>query len=523
MMFTSLQKNASAFMFVLLAACVSHGAEISTNGLGGGAWSDPATWGGKVVPTSGDDVVIQKNDIVSFDRNDDGKISCRKLQIDPKGVLAFKTGAGKQVCCIADAIENFGVIKLDGTKSANDFLELRLVGDTVAKRNIKLKKNSALLLYGRSNLPDGRRNVALSSPKLPEQKDSIDCLVEADGLVSLDCQRAIFQDVKLQAQKIDNTGAKANERLNIIENQFVGKARIMLHTCDTPVIAKNTFDYLEKTPLTEGAIAVYYSPLAEIKHNAIRGPFVFGITVNYQSDSALESNTVDGCASGIVGGYGIPNTMIKKCTVRNCPTGIKLEGATGVIEDTIVEGATLAFHQQNATLQLTNFHIKDLNAKGIAIQFDTGKLTLLNCNIAPADIKIGVQPATAKDDPVTCLQYAIVNVKGAPADCLVDVRTNDPKLPAEAADANVRNSPAPLRDGLTPLPKTLNPLTVKAWTIDLKGKLQAAPEYNVKVLGPDAKEGDVRPLLKALTFRPSVNAFRAKLDDATPTLEVNLK
>jgi hypothetical protein len=510
-------------LFVLMAAASAHAGEISTNGIGGGPWSDPATWRGKVVPTAADDVFIQKLDIVTFDRNDDGKVSCRKLQIDPKGVLTFKTGAGKQICCVAEAIESFGVIKLDGTKSASAFVELRMVGTSADKRKIKLNKGANLLLYGKANLPENRRNAALSSPKLADQKDEILCQVEADGGVSIDWQRAILTDVKLQAQKLDNTGAKVNERLNLIDNQFVGKARVWLHSCDTPIISKNSFDYTDKTPLTEAAIAVYFGPLAEIKNNTIRGAYAIGITVNYQSDSVVEGNTIERCVAGITGGYGIPNTMIKRCIVRGCETGIRLEGATGVLEDTIVEGSMTAFSHENSILQLTNFQVKDLNAKGTAVNFLTGKLTLLNCNIAPAQIKVGAQPATAKDDPVTCLQYAVIRVKDAPVDCLIEVRSVDPKLAADAADPNVRNSPAPLNAGQTPLPKTLNPLIVKAWSIDLKGKLQAAPEYNVKVIGAAAKEGAVRPLLKMMTFRPQENAFRALLDDATPTLEVTLK
>src|ERR1700722_7903976 len=89
-------------------------AEISTNGIGGGAWSDPATWSTKAVPGPKDDVIIRKFDAVVFDRNDDGKVSCARLQIDPKGVLMFKTGAGKQTFCVAEAIETYGTIKLDG-------------------------------------------------------------------------------------------------------------------------------------------------------------------------------------------------------------------------------------------------------------------------------------------------------------------------------------------------------------------------------------------------------------------------
>jgi hypothetical protein len=510
-------------VWLLLANSMASSAEISTNGIGGGLWSDRATWRGNIVPSPKDDVVIQKHDIVTFDRNDDGKVSCRKLQIDPKGVFTFKTGAGKQICAIAEAIESYGVIKLDGTKSTTDLLELRMIGDTADKRKIKLAKGAALLLYGKANLPDGQRNVVLNSPKVADQKDELVSLVEADGVVSIDWQRAQLHDVKLMAKKIDNTGAKPNERINCIDNHFTGQARVWIQACDTPVIAKNTFEFKDKKQLDEAAINVSYSPLSEIRGNTIRGGFAVGITVNYQSDAVLVGNTIEKCGIGITGGYGIPNTMIKGCTIRACETGIKLEGGSGVLEHTLVEGATTAFHIQNANLQLTNFHVKDLAAKGTAVLFDTGELTLLNCNIAPAQIKIGPQPATAKADPVTCLQYTVVGVQGAPADCLVDLRTANPALAADAADPNVRNSPAPLIAGLTPLPRTLNPLIVKAWSIDLKSKLQAAPEYTVKVLGPAAKDGDARPLLKTATFRPAENAFRAKLDDRVTTLEVKLK
>jgi hypothetical protein len=510
-------------MTVLLIPMALGAAEISTNGLGGGPWSDPMTWRGKLVPKADDDVVIQKNDVAIFDRNDDGKVSCRKLLIDPKGALVFKTNAGKQVCCIADSIVSFGVIKLDGTKSKADLIELRMVGDTAEKRKIKLNKNAALLLYGKSGLDKGKKNVVLASPKLPEQKDDILSLIETDGFVSIDWQRAMINEVRLQGMKIDNTGSKANERLNIIENQFVGRSRIFLHTCDTAVVSKNTFEYADKAPLPEAAISLAICPLAEVKHNTIRGPYQAGLLLLYQGDYAIEQNTIDGCGAGIAGRLGVPNSTIRQCVIRNCETGISLDDASGIIEDTVVEGAMTAFHHEKSNLQLTNFQIKDLNPKGTAINFVSGKLSLLNCNILPGQIKIAAQPATAKDDPVTCWQYAVIAAKGAPADSLIELRTNDAKLAADAPDPNVRNMPAPLVNGLTPLPKTLNPLIVRSWTIDLKGKLNAGPEYNVKVLGPAAKEGTPRPVLKMATYRPAENAFRASLDDGTPTLEVNLK
>jgi len=94
---------------LFITSALVSAAEISTNGAGGGAWSDPATWRGKVVPGPADDVVIRKLDVVTFDRNDDGKVSCAKLQIappgrrdqshageDPGGTLASDAGKGSR-------------------------------------------------------------------------------------------------------------------------------------------------------------------------------------------------------------------------------------------------------------------------------------------------------------------------------------------------------------------------------------------------------------------------------------------
>src|SRR5581483_9441163 len=103
----------------------------------------------------------------------------------------------------------------------------------------------------------------------------------------------------------------------------------------------------------------------------------------------------------------------------------------------------------------------------------------------------------------------VVAVKGAPAGSLVEVRTANPAPAAGAADPNVRNSPAAVADGLTPLPATVNPLLVRAWSLDAAGKPTPPPEYTVKVLGPPPKEGAERPVLRAVPFRPADAAVRA--------------
>ena len=53
-------------LLLLLAAGQLDAAEISTNGFGGGPFSDPASWHGKKVPGPGDDVIIQKYDVLGL-------------------------------------------------------------------------------------------------------------------------------------------------------------------------------------------------------------------------------------------------------------------------------------------------------------------------------------------------------------------------------------------------------------------------------------------------------------------------
>ena len=499
-------------------------AEIASNGLGGGPWSDPATWRGKVAPGPGDDVVIQKSDIIVFDRADDGKPSCKKLLIDPKGGLTFKPNAGKLTLAVSEGIETYGVIRLDGTKSASDHFELRLLGATADKRQIKLGKNAALLLYGKAGLPEGRRNVALISPTPADAKEPIVAVIDGEGQVMVDWLRAELTNVKLLTRKIDNTGAKPGERIKVHGCRFTGPCRVYCEACDTPEIVGNTFINNVEKESPEPAIHVHSSPLAEIKQNTVTGPFAIGMALYVLTDAVVTNNVVEKCTIGLSGGYGLPNIMIKQLTVRGCPQGVRLEAAKGVVEDLTIEGSTAeAYYQQAGHVQLNNLTIKGLDKKAVAVHLDTGSMAMLNCNVLPAEIKMAPQkpPEKPGPPPILCQQYVVVAVKGAPANAVVEVRTSAPALAAGAADPNVRNTPAPLVDGLTPLANTLNPLVVNAWTFDLAGKVLPAPEYAIKLLGPAAKEGADRPVLKVMTFRPTEKTFR-EVQDKTPTLEVKL-
>jgi hypothetical protein len=512
-------------VIVLIAVPGAGAAEIASNRAGGGPWSDPASWRGNKVPGPTDDVVIQKNDIIIFDRNDDSKITCQKLQIDPKGGLTFKKGAGKAICCIANEVETFGAIRLDAANNAGDFFELRLLGDKADKRKLKVMKGGALLLYGRPN-PASTPNVAVTSPKNDKQ-EHVPATVEAAEGSMLEVRHGQLNDVSLHAHKIDNTGARLNERFNVIDSKFSGQARIYCHTCDTPIVARNTFDWPGAGQLPAPAISINASPLAEVKGNSIRGNFSQGITLYANNEVAVIGNKVEKCPIGIHNFYTL-NSMIKGNTVRNCEVGVSFYHSTGVVESVTVDGATTALGHDNSTVHATNVEVKNLAKKGMAILHDGGSMTLLNCNITPAQVKLIVQkpstdPAKPPPIPVTAFHYVVVGVKGAAPETLVEVRTSAPPLPANAADPNVRNSPAGLASGTTPLPWTLSPLIVKAWTIDLKGATLPAPEYSIKILGPATKEGAARPLLKTQAFRPPDAMFRARPNELKADVDVPLK
>jgi hypothetical protein len=500
--------------------------EITTNGAGGGRWSGPATWRGKRVPRATDDAVIQKGDAVVFDRNDVGKVTCRKLFIDPKGVLTFRP-RGKRVLCLGDAVESYGTIKLETSRGAKDYQELRLVGDTGAKRVVKLLKGASLLVSGRKGLARDGRNATLAAPPPGGKKADLPGLIEAGAGVLVDIRQARVDNLHLQAAKIDNTGAKANERFNVVGTQFTGQGRISCSECDTPVIAENSFEYKGTPALALPAIQLVNCSLPEARGNHIRGGFDTGILGITSVDGALTGNTVEKCTYGIRWDHG-QNGMMKRVVIRGCGTGVQLQFTTALLEGVTVDGATTAVHNLSTTAQLSGLHVTNLAKKdGVALLYENGAVTLINCNIKAAQIKLKAIPAKGPTTPpalVTAMYYLVAAVKGAPAGAQVVVRTVKPAPPAKgAADLNVRNSPAGLSKGLTPLPQSLKPLIVKAWSIDNNSKTTVAPEYQLQVLAPAAKEGEQRRVLKTLAVTPKDSWFRPKPNAPTPTLKVSLK
>jgi hypothetical protein len=507
-------------------------AEIYSNAIGGGAWSDPATWQGGVVPGSEDDVVLASDDEVIFDRHDDAAVSCHQLLLDPRSVLTFKTGAGPITLTVDGLLESYGHIRLDGTRSARDRLELRLAAPEADQRVLRLAQGGSLVAVGRTVRSQGERNVLLTSlPPPVEPATDPSAGLEAQAGTTLDVQRCELANVYLQAFSIDNTGAKPGERINVVRNHFVGTSRLMLSGCDTPLVADNLFERDDPVALQQPAIYLTGCPLAEVRGNTIRGTYAGGITGYGQTETSVTNNLIEKCQQGLYW-YGA-NAMIRKLTIRDCSHGMTLTSASAAAEDVLIEGCLSGYHHGGADVQFTNLAIRNMQPNSpYDINYSSGPLKLLNCPIEPEQIKFDpsfvAQPADGgpRAPTVQSMQFVIVQVAGqAPSGVRVDIRTAAPAVPlaAGALDPNVRNAPAAvLSSGFTPLPKTLEPLIVCGWSYDADAKLVAAPEYHLNVLAPAAGEAEASTVLKTVSITPQSQWYRAQPNDRVPTIEVTL-
>lgn len=533
------------YVSLLLAAsnAPSSAAELHSNGLGGGDWSDPISWREKVAPTAADDVVISRGDVITFDRNDDGKTSCNRIYIDPNGSLVFKTGGGKILCAPAGQVEAFGVILMDGTRSASDKLELRMVGPTAAERTVTLLKGGKLTAAGRKNLAHGKHNVTLSTladpvdPKAPANaapKPPIETTITARDGSSLDVQRTEIANVHLMANDIDNTGAEVGERVNVVGNHFSGIAHTSITSCDSPLIADNKFVLMDNFASPNSAMFINGCLLSEIRGNVVRGRYSFGIQVRSQTDGTLTDCDFEGQATGVY--YYGTNGMLKDLVIRKCDTGLTLTSASGVVENTLVEGCKTGYYHGPTTAQLTNVRFVDMQKDGTVVLYYNGPLKLLNCNVTAEQVKVADAVDRRTPDgtpPIECLSFLVVKAAGkTPVGARVEVVSADRAATAakggaaaRAADPNVRNSPAVLRpDGLTPLPESLEPIIVRTWSYDAAMKLSAAPKYVVRVL-PPAGSGTMAAAAKPMaeqTVSPETSWYREEPNQATPTLEVRI-
>jgi len=532
-----------AFLLALLAlAWPCHAASVYSNGTGGGLWSEPATWRGGNVPAAADDVVIAARDTVMFNLaskpDADASPTCTSLELDPLGVLTFQCGESDRRLIVAGAVVNYGIIKIDATRSGG-VNELRLVSQDQDHKNrsIIVNKNAELLLYGAKDGPADRRNVLIATGGPDAEGKSLPAFINAGG-ASLDIQHVQLDGISVRAENIDNTGYKAHERLNVIGCRFKNAATLAFSGCDTAVIKGNAFLYDGKDRLDLTAITVNSCQLTQITNNIVNARYTRGAQLWHDTDVSLTGLAITGCHYGLA--WHGSNGMIKRVTVTDCGEGIYMQGS-GVLEDATVANLNAlgdragwqqatGFKLENCTPQLSACRVVEPGEKAVPMTLHRASVTMMNCNFPPDGVKPSKEPLPEKPWMET-LHYLVVGVKGAQRpDTQVTVRTAG--LPEGQPDPNVRNSPAmllPVNAGpalrMTPLPRSQQPILVRSWAIANDGAVQPAPAYTITVWDPPASKDDKPAVRATMTVTPDGTWFREpaiRLEVEKPTVEVIL-
>ncbi len=509
--------------------------EIHSNGLGGGRWSDPATWRGGKVPTSADDAVISSRDSVLFDRDDSDKPTCKQLILDPKSMLTFQSGLGKRTLNVDGPVEIYGTFKMVA-QAATDTMALQISASLSAERTLKVERGGAFLVAGRPFAPGAKPSVSVHVTAPPEGKTLASAELAVSNKGSIDLQNAWIGQVAITVTGIDNTGAKPNERCNFTGNLFTAQSQVSLVNCDSAVVARNTFEAREGSRPKAAAIRVTSSPLVDVRENRIVGPYWFGIELMF-SECTVGGNQIEQCTTGIVGTRS--PLLLKGNLLRKCGIGVRTTLARGSSEDLQIEECDQPALLEASTLQLSGVQVRTRPpapggasaAAGNPLRVVGSIVQLLNCNLEPQDVAVIHDKNAARSNPnheppVQALAFLVVKLSGEiPRNATVQVLTATPSSQRAQGtrDPNVRNSPAPVRaDGTTPLPSTLVPLILKSWSLDEGGALLPSPSYTLQVLAPAAESGAAPVLLKSVPLKPDGSWFRSSASTPTPTLEVSL-
>lgn len=517
-------KALTVFSSLLLAALVpaaAGAAEVSSNGSGGGRWSDPLSWHGGAVPSVADKVVVGGADVIHFDGGRQDAPNCAGLAIDPGGVLDFATGPGVTNHLLVDGpVTAHGTLRVDATRDPTCRIGLVLVGADNETRTITLLRGGAMLLYG-AEMDGGTYNIMIAAG--PPQ-DRSGGLITADGGVMLDLQRIEIAAFRIAANRLDNTGYKANQRLNLIGCLFTGGSSVRLTYCDTAAIRDNRFT----APLhatRDTAVDLVYNSLTTCRGNRIEG-YYQGFDLTRETDVSILDNHIIDTRTAIISRYG-GNSMIRGNTVSNVLNGVVMESNSGIIEKLLVGNATsYGVSLSDSAMQISDVITRDMPTNAVPLRLNSSAATMVNCSMTPADIRLegAMRP---EGYWVRCMSYLVIRLTGkVPPQSIVRVATAAVSggVPKDgSADLNVRNSPVNVGPtGWTPLPGTMRALVVRAWQIGADKKPASPPFYDLEVAGFQADGApDAKPRHKSV-IEPAAGWFRPDPDAPVATLEVKL-
>lgn len=512
---------AGFFGCALLAAGGEPARETHSNGLGGGRWSDPASWHDGRVPSASDHVVISTGDEIRFDAGIRNEPNCAALSIDPRGVLGFRLDDKPHRLTVAGPVKSYGILRVDASDAPRSRATLRLAAEREDDRVLRLRRGSALLLYGPETGDPDRHGLAIEAAE--PTGAAATGLIEASGKVMLDLSRVALRGIRLQISEIDNTGFDPAQRLNLTANAFLDGAGLSLRSCDTAKIHQNRFIDTPETPPKATAVRLEGNSLTSFRENLIRG-YAVGLEAVREVDAAVGDNRISDSGTGMILRQ-VQNVMIRGNHLTDCSTGVLADRSSGVIDTLSVRGAALGIDLHRSTLQLSNLNIRDRPEEAVPLRLIQASATLLNANIAPDEIRMeGNRPND--EFWVRKMEYLVLKVTGkVPEKAVVQIRTAEVSggAPEGRADLNVRNSPARLSpEGWTPFPRSLRPLVLRSWWIDAEKRVRDAPFYDLSILPVlDRAEETPGPLYQQV-LEPSDDWFRPDPNERKPTLEVNI-
>lgn len=516
-----------AALTLLTLAHAATAADIHSNGLGGGPWSEPTTWRGGKIPAGADDVTIARADIVTFDRDDQNNPSCNNLYIDPQGSLQFKTAAGKITLNLAGFIETYGSIQIDAARVPGDVITLRMVGKDNDARTIRLMRGSSISIAGqRTTHAQDASAVLQSLPNLHADgftHKSEPLTITTQGESGIDLRNARLDGVRLVLQNIDNTAALPGQRLNILGCHFQGRSHIELTRCDTPVITDNHFTLSERVNIK--AIEAAYCALPMIRGNTITGPYTAGISVTRTTEPLIENNHIRQARTGIE--TLVCTIMIQNNTVTDCEYGYISRISSGVIRDARIENCATPVMIRDGKVQLINSSWEHKAGKTPRVIVGKAQLLLINTPLKPEDVLS--DPDHEGTNLVIGHQPLLVKVTGdIPPGATVMVKPVASDLRWQEIQPAVVGVPAPISrvSGLTPPMSSGQAILLRSWAIDAAEaagkKVVPAPSYDVQVLGPPAGNATDRPVLASMRVTPDESWHQPATGQLSPTVEITL-
>ncbi len=119
-------KKPALFIAFIFCFHIINAADISSNGSGGGDWSSTNTWNGDVVPSAGDNVLIQSGDEVSIMQD----IANSPNNLSITGVLTFGSSGSFSLTVSGDlTINTGGILNVEADGVNTNFHSLNLSGN----------------------------------------------------------------------------------------------------------------------------------------------------------------------------------------------------------------------------------------------------------------------------------------------------------------------------------------------------------------------------------------------------------